>query len=785
MDAFEKFLQELPYSQHRSLMVISLCWKVGSSKAGLKGMKEVAKSFEVSQKVGFAEICGGSGLYVCPRSEAVITILAKYGFFKGLSAVDTNQDSLMGCIVWRRNPLLKISNDNKSETRKGPPCASSVGAKSPTSVPCSEGHQATPYTNSSDMISSRNTSKIQSSIEKIQEIRGTSVKTQDVSAGLPSRCGHAEITGERVHPTEAAMPKSPFKPASTLLPQSPQITPIKVPSLIACQQSQAPPLQLVSHEVPKPLSTNPEIRQHVQPITDSHSGSLGVGHPVSHYPVMQNFTLAFQPNKTDLHRLPLQSLDALQRTIHSGLAAEKNHMVEAFSGRMTQQKYASRAAESSELQQTHPLLLQPDSYGTHRPVDKDDLPEFDFSTVSGAEVKPNVHPLNKEIARTFHGLMRPKLPGNKSGGQFQQPSHSFIQVEAIKPRENVVAQGNFTNTVSKEIMNPVSHCNTATESSRNKDGIDDEDMPEWHFPELDRDKLHKSSSIKVPLPSLKTLPGAEAPLGAFLPITLKSHSPPKIEGFIHEHHPHMPPRRLNSLRDQGLFPRHRPPVPAEQGLFPRHHPPALADKGLYAQHHPPVLADQGLFPRHHPRVLANQGLFPRHAPPVLADQGFVPQRPSVLADQGFIPRCPLADPDLFPRHPPCVLADQGFVPRHPPPVLADQGFIPRHPRVLAPGFFSSSRDHGNNNGTPPDQQHCIFGQRPDTSNVPATSGHIRPSSSFAPPGVWRPTLLHPTLEYHHYGSERSDGLSGSPNISGYHPSFGNAPGSRPTSSGHR
>lgn len=144
--------------------------------------------------------------------------------------------------------------------------------------------------------------------------------------GLPSRCGHAEITGERVHPTEAAMPKSPFKPASTLLPQSPQITPIKVPSLIACQQSQVLPLQLVSHEVPKPLSTN-------QPITDSHSGSLGVGHPVSHYPVMQNFTLAFQPNKTDLHRLPLQSLDAPQRTIHSDLAAEKvslSHSPELF-----------------------------------------------------------------------------------------------------------------------------------------------------------------------------------------------------------------------------------------------------------------------------------------------------------------------------------------------------------------------------------------------------------------------------------------------------------------------
>lgn len=124
--------------------VISLCWKAGSSEAGLAGMKEVrqqltyrykvlfitccwyetiscifmliqvAKGYIDSQRVGFAHICPGSDLYVCPHSDAIITILAKYGFFKGRAAVEDNRDSLIGCVIWRRghpssNSCLKIS----------------------------------------------------------------------------------------------------------------------------------------------------------------------------------------------------------------------------------------------------------------------------------------------------------------------------------------------------------------------------------------------------------------------------------------------------------------------------------------------------------------------------------------------------------------------------------------------------------------------------------------------------------------------------------------------------
>ncbi|OIV97213.1 hypothetical protein TanjilG_02921 [Lupinus angustifolius] len=105
LDDFEKYIQDLPRSRNRRLMVVSLCWKEGSSKLALTGMKKVAKRYQECERVGFAELSPGIVLYVCPRTEAIITILAKYGFFKGKSAIEKNKDAMIGCVVWRRNQI--------------------------------------------------------------------------------------------------------------------------------------------------------------------------------------------------------------------------------------------------------------------------------------------------------------------------------------------------------------------------------------------------------------------------------------------------------------------------------------------------------------------------------------------------------------------------------------------------------------------------------------------------------------------------------------------------------
>ncbi|KAI3814637.1 hypothetical protein L1987_14280 [Smallanthus sonchifolius] len=118
LDAFEKYVQDLPRSRNRGLMVISLCWNERSSNIGLNGMKEVARGYKKSSRVGFAQLLSGIDLYICPRSDPIITILAKYGFFKGMSVIDDKPDSMIGCVVWRKNrpvnPVGSISDGKNS-----------------------------------------------------------------------------------------------------------------------------------------------------------------------------------------------------------------------------------------------------------------------------------------------------------------------------------------------------------------------------------------------------------------------------------------------------------------------------------------------------------------------------------------------------------------------------------------------------------------------------------------------------------------------------------------------
>ncbi|XP_076957025.1 uncharacterized protein LOC143632364 [Bidens hawaiensis] len=133
LDAFEKYVQGLPRSRNRGLMVTSICWNEGSTNIGLNGMKEVANGYKKSSRVGFAHLLSGTDLYICPRSDPIITILAKYGFFKGLSVLDDKPDSMIGCVVWRKNrPSNPVENttDVKSspgltESQNSPPGFSS------------------------------------------------------------------------------------------------------------------------------------------------------------------------------------------------------------------------------------------------------------------------------------------------------------------------------------------------------------------------------------------------------------------------------------------------------------------------------------------------------------------------------------------------------------------------------------------------------------------------------------------------------------------------------------
>lgn len=102
LDAFEKFLQELPLSRSRTVMVVSIFCKEGSSGNGLTSIQEVADSYKQGERVGYAEPAPGVELYLCPTDVITMKVLNKYVTPEDFENIN-DQNGLIGCVVWRRN----------------------------------------------------------------------------------------------------------------------------------------------------------------------------------------------------------------------------------------------------------------------------------------------------------------------------------------------------------------------------------------------------------------------------------------------------------------------------------------------------------------------------------------------------------------------------------------------------------------------------------------------------------------------------------------------------------
>ncbi|TYI76235.1 hypothetical protein E1A91_D06G061800v1 [Gossypium mustelinum] len=129
LEAFEKYIQELARSRNRGLMI--------------------AKGYKKGERVGFAQLSPGIDLYICPRSDAIITILAKHGFFKGMAAVEDKKNSLIGCVVWRRNHGLSSSVTKKLEKKHSSSTEQPLSSQSDEKVsakdlPCTQSAKESP-----------------------------------------------------------------------------------------------------------------------------------------------------------------------------------------------------------------------------------------------------------------------------------------------------------------------------------------------------------------------------------------------------------------------------------------------------------------------------------------------------------------------------------------------------------------------------------------------------------------------------------------------------------------
>lgn len=111
LSGFGKFIQELPKSRSRTLMVMYLACKDGISESQRGSLFEVVDSYVADKRVGYAEPASGVELYLCPTRGETLDLLTKVISKDQLDEIKSLDSGLLGVVVWRRpvhnKPSLK------------------------------------------------------------------------------------------------------------------------------------------------------------------------------------------------------------------------------------------------------------------------------------------------------------------------------------------------------------------------------------------------------------------------------------------------------------------------------------------------------------------------------------------------------------------------------------------------------------------------------------------------------------------------------------------------------
>ncbi|KAJ7966110.1 SPOC domain / Transcription elongation factor S-II protein [Quillaja saponaria] len=123
LDAFEKFLQELPLSRSRAVMVVHFVSKEGSPDTQNSNLREVADSYILDERVGFAEPAPAVELYLCPPHKKTVEMLSKILPKEQSEALNAIDNGLIGIIVWRKTHLTStmsptVSSHHKHSSKK-------------------------------------------------------------------------------------------------------------------------------------------------------------------------------------------------------------------------------------------------------------------------------------------------------------------------------------------------------------------------------------------------------------------------------------------------------------------------------------------------------------------------------------------------------------------------------------------------------------------------------------------------------------------------------------------
>ncbi|GFS44946.1 hypothetical protein Acr_00g0093120 [Actinidia rufa] len=118
LDAFEKFIQDLPMSRSRAVMVVHFVLKDGSSENDRVNLSEVVDSYVSDERLGFAEPAPGVELYLCPPHTKIVEMLSKHLSKGHTDTLNSIESGLIGIIVWRKPHLSSAISPNSSAHHK-------------------------------------------------------------------------------------------------------------------------------------------------------------------------------------------------------------------------------------------------------------------------------------------------------------------------------------------------------------------------------------------------------------------------------------------------------------------------------------------------------------------------------------------------------------------------------------------------------------------------------------------------------------------------------------------
>ncbi|CAA7039754.1 unnamed protein product [Microthlaspi erraticum] len=107
LSGFGKFIQELPKSRTRSLMVMYFACKDGIPESQRGSLIEVVNSYVADERVGYAEPASGVELYLCPTRGESLDLLTNVISKDKLDEFKSLDVGLVGVVVWRRVTVHK------------------------------------------------------------------------------------------------------------------------------------------------------------------------------------------------------------------------------------------------------------------------------------------------------------------------------------------------------------------------------------------------------------------------------------------------------------------------------------------------------------------------------------------------------------------------------------------------------------------------------------------------------------------------------------------------------